>query len=118
MCCCACPLKSPGFSRNGWRRSSLIAPPASCRCCARRVEGKDYVSRFGERQTGKGPYADLIAARFELALKRFGLNWRHLKLRTDQFRPPGGVLSLFQGDGGLAAEEAAGIALSRLDRRH
>ena len=59
-------------------------------------EGKDYVSRFGERQTGTGPYADQIAARFELALKRFGLNWRHLKLRTDRFRPPGGVqLSLF-----------------------
>jgi DNA repair photolyase len=59
-------------------------------------EGKDYVSRFGERQTGQGPYADQIAARFELALKRFGLNLRHLKLRTDQFRPPGGAqLSLF-----------------------
>jgi DNA repair photolyase len=58
--------------------------------------GKDYVSRFGERQTGAGPYADQIAARFELALKRYGLNWRHLKLRTDQFRPPGPVqLSLF-----------------------
>ena len=59
-------------------------------------EGKDYVSRFGERQTGKGPYADLIAARFEVALKRFDLNLRHLKLRTDQFRPPGATqLSLF-----------------------
>jgi DNA repair photolyase len=58
--------------------------------------GKDYVSRFGERQTGAGPYADQIAARFELALKRFGLNWRHLKLRTDHFRPPGAAqLSLF-----------------------
>ena len=34
-------------------------------------EGKDYVSRFGERQTGTGPYADQIAARFELALKRY-----------------------------------------------
>ena len=60
------------------------------------AEGQDYVSRFGERQTGTGPYADQIAARFELALKRFGLNLRHLKLRTDQFRPPGGAqLSLF-----------------------
>jgi DNA repair photolyase len=59
-------------------------------------EGKDYISRFGERQSGTGPYADQIAARFELALKRFGLNLRHLKLRTAQFRPPGGAqLSLF-----------------------
>ena len=58
--------------------------------------GKDYVSRFGERQTGAGPYADQIAARFQVALKRFGLNWRHLKLRTDHFRPPGAAqLSLF-----------------------
>ncbi len=58
--------------------------------------GKDYVSRFGERQTGAGPYADQIAARFELALKRYGLSWRHLKLRTDRFRPPGPAqLSLF-----------------------
>ena len=36
--------------------------------------GKDYVSCFGERQRGAGPYADQIAARFELALKRYGLN--------------------------------------------
>ncbi len=58
--------------------------------------GKDYVSRFGERQTGTGAYADQIAARFQLALKRFGLNQRHLSLRTDLFRPPGEAqLSLF-----------------------
>ena len=58
--------------------------------------GRDYVSRFGERQTGTGAYADQIAARFELALRRYGLNQRHLMLRTDLFRPPGPVqLSLF-----------------------
>lgn len=58
--------------------------------------GKDYVSRFGERQTGTGPYAEQIAARFRLALKRCGLNQRHLSLRTDLFRPPGAAqLSLF-----------------------
>ncbi len=58
--------------------------------------GRDYVSRFGERQTGTGAYADQIAARFELALRRYGLNQRHLVLRTDLFQPPGPVqLSLF-----------------------
>ncbi len=58
--------------------------------------GKDYVSRFGERQTGTGAYAEQIAARFQLALKRFGLNKRHLSLRNDLFRPPGTTqLSLF-----------------------
>jgi DNA repair photolyase len=59
--------------------------------------GKDYVSTFGHRQRGAGPYAEQIALRFRLAAKRLGLNERHLKLRTDLFRrpaPPGGQLSL------------------------
>jgi DNA repair photolyase len=51
-------------------------------------EGKDYISRFGERQTGSGPYADQIADRFEIALRRYRLNWRHLTLRKDAFQPP------------------------------
>jgi DNA repair photolyase len=51
--------------------------------------GKDYVSNFGERQRGSGPYAEQIAARFRLALRRFGLNRRHPGLRTDLFTPPG-----------------------------
>ena len=58
--------------------------------------GKDYVSRFGERQRGTGQYADQIAARFQLALKRYGLNQRHLSLRRDLFRKPADTqLSLF-----------------------
>ena len=48
--------------------------------------GKDYVSKFGERQRGTGPYAEQIAARFQIALKRLQLNRRHLTLRTDLFR--------------------------------
>ncbi len=51
--------------------------------------GKDYVSCFGERQRGTGAYADQIAARFQLALKRYGLNQRNLSLRCDLFRKPG-----------------------------
>ena len=50
--------------------------------------GKDYVSRFGERQTGTGAYAEQIAARFRLALKRYGLNRPNLTLRTDLLRQP------------------------------
>jgi len=50
--------------------------------------GRDYVAEFGMRQRGSGPYADQIAARFRLALKRRGMNKRHLKLRTDLFRAP------------------------------
>ena len=50
--------------------------------------GRDYVAEFGMRQRGSGPYADQIAARFRLALKRRGMNKRHLKLRTDLFQAP------------------------------
>jgi DNA repair photolyase len=60
--------------------------------------GKDYVAAFGIRQRGQGPYAEQIATRFRLAVKRLGLNQRHLKLRTDLFRRPAsraGQLSLF-----------------------
>ena len=58
--------------------------------------GKDYVSCFGERQRGTGHYADQIAARFQLALKRYGLNQRSLSLRRDLFRKPGEAqLTLF-----------------------
>jgi DNA repair photolyase len=50
--------------------------------------GKDYVAEFGERQKGRGPYADQIALRFRLALKRLGLNERRQALRIDLFKPP------------------------------
>ena len=53
--------------------------------------GKDYDNRFGVRQRGRGPYADMLGARFRAACKRFNLsdNRYQLKLRCDQFRPPG-----------------------------
>lgn len=60
--------------------------------------GKDYVSTFGLRQRGCGPYADQIALRFRLALKRYGLNARRLPLRTDLFLKPvpaGAQMELF-----------------------
>ena len=50
--------------------------------------GKDYVAAFGHRQRGSGPYADQIAARFRLAMRRLGLGERTLKLRTDLFEAP------------------------------
>lgn len=59
--------------------------------------GRDYTSEFAIRQRGSGPYADQIAARFRLALKRLGMNERGLKLRTDLFQKPitrGGQLQL------------------------
>jgi hypothetical protein len=47
---------------------------------------------------GTGPLAWSIGRRFELAAKRFGLNKKHDRLRTDLFTPPvvaGSQLSLF-----------------------
>ena len=60
--------------------------------------GKDYDAKWGERMRGKGPYADQIAKRFQLAAKRLGLNTRRRKLSTELFVAPqkGGVqLDLF-----------------------
>lgn len=59
--------------------------------------GADYRADFGLRQRGSGPYAEQIAARFRLALKRHGLNASRKPLRTDLFQRPvleGGQLPL------------------------
>ncbi|MGQ0456402.1 MAG: PA0069 family radical SAM protein [Hyphomicrobium sp.] len=60
--------------------------------------GRDYVAAFGHRQRGSGPYADQIALRFRLALKRLQMDTERLRLRTDLFRKPvlpGAQLPLF-----------------------
>jgi DNA repair photolyase len=60
--------------------------------------GRDYEAEFGLRQRGRGPFAEHIALRFRLALKRLGMNERKGELTTDLFeRPqlPGTQLSLF-----------------------
>jgi len=48
--------------------------------------GKDYDSEWHSRFRGRGPFADLLARRFELAVKRLGLDPALLSL--DQFTPP------------------------------
>ena len=50
--------------------------------------GADYRSDFGLRQRGSGPFAELIGQRFRKAIKRLGLNQRHLRMPTDLFQPP------------------------------
>ena len=48
--------------------------------------------RFGTRMTGEGPYAELLARRFALACRRFGLAGRDAPpLETRLFRPPAGA---------------------------
>ncbi len=59
--------------------------------------GRDYVSQFGLRQTGSGPFALQIAQRFRLAKQRLGYGEKRTALRTDLFRRPvlpGGQLGL------------------------
>ncbi len=50
--------------------------------------GKAYQAEWGARMRGRGVYADLIAKRFEVALRKNGLDKspRRRELRTDLFR--------------------------------
>lgn len=51
--------------------------------------GRDYDHRFGRRMTGEGPYAKMIADRFEVALRRLRMDRTDMApLDTSQFRPP------------------------------
>ncbi|GHB21639.1 radical SAM protein [Pseudovibrio japonicus] len=56
-------------------------------------DGKDYDAQWTQRFKGKGPYADQLAKRFQLACKSKGLSPRSLKLSCDHFIKPtcGGV---------------------------
>jgi DNA repair photolyase len=51
--------------------------------------GRDYTPEWRVRQRGRGPYADQIAARFRLCVKRLGMNERSYKLTTAHFQRPG-----------------------------
>ncbi|MBP7703883.1 MAG: PA0069 family radical SAM protein [Caulobacter sp.] len=60
--------------------------------------GKDYVSEWGERARGKGPIAQLVAARFRAARTRYGLDGPREPLDLEAFRvppKPGDQMSLF-----------------------
>ena len=51
-------------------------------------DGKLYNSAFFSRQRGTGPYAELIQQRFQLAVKKLGLNRGRSPLRRDLFQAP------------------------------
>jgi DNA repair photolyase len=60
--------------------------------------GALYDSRFGQRQTGSGPYAELLARRFAVAMRRLGLEKRGSgtgALDCTRFAVPGAQMSLF-----------------------
>jgi DNA repair photolyase len=50
--------------------------------------GKDYDANWHTRQTGKGPYAQLMAQRFQIATRRLGLNRIRAPLDVTKFRIP------------------------------
>lgn len=55
-------------------------------------EGREYDASFGQRMTGTGVYADMIAQRFRLAVRRLGFG-AGPELDCGAFRPP----ARFQG---------------------
>ena len=59
--------------------------------------GRDYDSDFATRMKGSGPWADLIAQRFQKACRKWGFNQTRLDLDTTAFRRPGtpGQATLF-----------------------
>ncbi len=50
--------------------------------------GKDYDSTWHTRMRGTGPYAELIARRFQMAVKRLGLNRTSVPLVLNRFGRP------------------------------
>ena len=51
-------------------------------------DGKDYDPQWGRRLRGTGPYAALVARRFEAAARRLGLDEAQPALRCDLFEVP------------------------------
>src|SRR6185503_14638850 len=63
--------------------------------------GALYRSRFGERMSGTGAYAEMLERRFDVARKRLQLGERPVHFDLTLFRRPrGDQLSLFAGEAG------------------
>jgi len=61
-------------------------------------DGALYRPEFGTRMKGTGPYAELLRRRFQLVVRRLGLDARRWDMDCTQFRPPpapGDQLGLF-----------------------
>lgn len=52
--------------------------------------GRDNDPNFHSRFKGEGAWAELLRTRFRIAAKRYGLDSREFRVRTDLFRPPAG----------------------------
>ena len=53
-------------------------------------DGRENDPDFHSRMRGQGPWADLLATRFDKAAKRYGLGTMKIPLRRDLFIPPEG----------------------------
>ena len=80
--------------------------------------GRDYDPDWSQRMKGTGPVADLIAARFKAAVKRYGLDAPRSPVDETKFRVPADVkkqMDLFDlpspisGEGGSRSETAGGL---------
>ncbi|MFT6558775.1 PA0069 family radical SAM protein [Sneathiella sp.] len=58
-------------------------------------KGSDYDPDFRTRMRGQGAYADLIANRFTLACRKYGLKKRKHDLATDLFKKPTGPINQY-----------------------
>jgi DNA repair photolyase len=52
--------------------------------------GKDNDPNWFSRMRGQGPWSELLRTRFEIAVRKHGLNRDKRPLRTDLFKPPSG----------------------------
>lgn len=83
---------------EGWLQEHFPQRAAHVMSLVRQSRGgKDYDSRFGSRMRGEGPFAQLLAQRFQLACKRLGYQQRRGQtdgLDCTRFAPPGRQLNL------------------------
>jgi DNA repair photolyase len=91
------PLEIKDLFRE-WLQTDQPGRAAKVMSLVRQMRGgKDYDATFGKRGKGEGPVAAMMSRRFQVAIKRFGLDRPRDKLDVSQFRVPGRTeqLSLF-----------------------
>lgn len=95
-------LRLPQEVSSLWQEWLAVHYPARAQRIMSRLHemhgGKDYDARWGHRMRGEGPYAEIVAHRFQVAIKRLGLKEKLAPMRIDLFQPPlipSAQLSLF-----------------------
>src|SRR3954468_4184054 len=82
------PLEIKDLFRE-WLETNVPGRPKHVMALVRSMRGgKDYDSNWNTRMTGTGPYAQVMARRFHMAVKRMGLNLPRQPLATHKFKRP------------------------------